>query len=658
MTDVRRELAKEAERLGVDADVSGAFVGAIPVATPAALSQEFTLVQRRLEEAAAGHRALVDVTGKLEANSGRAREIAARIAELEAELEVARAEAARCAGEVTGARENLKGLADAENALRELNELVAKANVGEATDVLTAAAAKLTEAQKKFDATEDHLRRAQALRTQDLAGVLAAELSPGEPCPVCGSTEHPHKAAVQAAEEYDVDAATSARDAAYTVKVGAERDLTDAQSALDAAKGFAAQLPSADEQAVIRTRCAELRDLATRVDALQAKSESAEKSVGSLHDAINSAKRDATAVEVDARNLIEQRTGLEESLGGVGSADQIDAALGVCAVVEGLLRRLETDVNELAGVEGRLRQADEVCGQALSTSGFADEESARACIVGVEPLRELVGLVENYDKRATEIDKLQAAVGDAPLPAVRPDVADLAARLEEAKRAADAAADAAGSARSSNEQILRAKSEMAEIGPEFEEKTIRARKASEIAMTFDRGAGGVDGQLSLEVWVQRTLFEEVCLVANEQLRSLSNHRYSLTLEQEEGGVRRRRGSGLDLYVFDSHTGKTRPVQTLSGGETFLASLALALALAEVVQRQAGGIELPCLFIDEGFGGLDLEILDLAMEVLGNIQASGRTVGIITHVETMQQQLPIGIQVHKSDRGSTLEVLAS
>ena len=658
VADLRCQLSDTAACLVVDGAVASAFVAAIPTATPASLSQEFVLLQRKLADAAENHRTLADVIGKLDACSQNSQKVAERIGELTGELQSATAESARCAGELAAARESLKGLPDAEAALRDLNDLAVKANVSQATEIVQKAATALSEAQATYDAAEKQLRRAQALRTQDLAGVLAAELSAGEPCPVCGSTEHPHKAVVAADEEYDVDAAGRARDAANTLKIGAERDLADAQGALDVAKGFEAQLPALDEQERIRSRCAELRTLALGVDDLQAQSEAADTLVIATRDAINEAERKATALEVEERNLAAQRKSLEEALAGVGSVEDIDASLDACAEISELLRRLEANVNELAGVEGRLRQADEVCARELSLSGFADEESARACGLDPATLEELDRMVEAFDARGVEIGKLHAAVGDAPLPGTRPDVADLTTRLDAARQAADAAAEAAGAARTSNDQILRAKDEMAEIGPEFEEKTNRARKASEIAFTFDRGAGGADGQLSLEVWVQRTLFEEVCLVANEQLRSLSNHRYSLTLEQEEGGVRRRRGSGLDLYVFDSHTGKTRPVQTLSGGETFLASLALALALAEVVQRQAGGIELPCLFIDEGFGGLDLEILDLAMEVLGNIQASGRTVGIITHVETMQQQLPIGIKVHKSDRGSTLEVLAS
>ena len=152
-----------------------------------------------------------------------------------------------------------------------------------------------------------------------------------------------------------------------------------------------------------------------------------------------------------------------------------------------------------------------------------------------------------------------------------------------------------------------------------------------------------------------TLFQEVCLVTNTQLRTLSNNQYSLTLEQADGGVAKSHGSGLDIYVLDSYNGTTRPVQSMSGGEQFMASLSLALALAEVVQQHAGGIELPCLFIDEGFGGLDSESLDLAINVLGEIHASGRAVVIITHVEEMINRLPIGIRVFKSENGSTLQV---
>ena len=127
----------------------------------------------------------------------------------------------------------------------------------------------------------------------------------------------------------------------------------------------------------------------------------------------------------------------------------------------------------------------------------------------------------------------------------------------------------------------------------------------------------------------------------------------MTLESQVGRERARAG-GLDLYVMDAYNGKTRPVQSLSGGETFLVSLALALSLAEVVQSLFGGIELTSLFIDEGFGTLDGDTLESAVSLLESIRSDGRSIGVITHVDQMQKTLPIGMKIHKTARGSSVE----
>lgn len=115
-------------------------------------------------------------------------------------------------------------------------------------------------------------------------------------------------------------------------------------------------------------------------------------------------------------------------------------------------------------------------------------------------------------------------------------------------------------------------------------------------------------------------------------------------------------AGLDINVFDTHTGKERSIKTLSGGETFKASMALALGLSDVVQAQNGGIQLDSVFIDEGFGTLDEESLSTAMDILMDLKSSGRTVGIISHVNELKQTITSQIRVEKTSRGSDIQVV--
>jgi exonuclease SbcC len=124
------------------------------------------------------------------------------------------------------------------------------------------------------------------------------------------------------------------------------------------------------------------------------------------------------------------------------------------------------------------------------------------------------------------------------------------------------------------------------------------------------------------------------------------------LVHDDGPAYRGARAGLGLAVLDEHTGRPRPVASLSGGETFLASLALALGLAEVVSAEAGGVRLDTLFVDEGFGSLDRRTLDTAMETLDSLRAGGRTVGLISHVEAMQEDIPAGLHVERLADGSS------
>ncbi len=168
----------------------------------------------------------------------------------------------------------------------------------------------------------------------------------------------------------------------------------------------------------------------------------------------------------------------------------------------------------------------------------------------------------------------------------------------------------------------------------------------------DLANGGAQGfkNVTFERYVLGAILDEVVYAANLRLQRMSRSRYSLERSDYTGGGRGKQG--LDLAVMDAFTGQSRPANTLSGGETFLASMALALGLADVIQSYAGGIHMDTIFIDEGFGTLDPDTLELAMETLVQLQSSGRLIGIISHVPELKSRIPAHLEVTRGDAGST------
>jgi exonuclease SbcC len=162
--------------------------------------------------------------------------------------------------------------------------------------------------------------------------------------------------------------------------------------------------------------------------------------------------------------------------------------------------------------------------------------------------------------------------------------------------------------------------------------------------------GGNPMGLTLQRFVLGALFDDVARAATSRLRIMSRGRYALQRTMER--ARANAAGGLELEVFDEYTGVSRPVATLSGGESFLASLALALGLADVVQAHSGGVFLETIFVDEGFGTLDPEALDEALKALLDLQGAGRLVGIISHVPELKERIDARLEVLPADRGST------
>ena len=191
----------------------------------------------------------------------------------------------------------------------------------------------------------------------------------------------------------------------------------------------------------------------------------------------------------------------------------------------------------------------------------------------------------------------------------------------------------------------------------IEEQQAKIKKQYEVVGTLSKAASGRGNvRVSLERFVLGNILDQVLGIASQRLYIMSKGQYRL-IRQNEEDQKRNTTAGLDLAIDDAYTGKTRPVATLSGGESFMASLALALGLSDVVQERSGGIQLDTLFIDEGFGSLDQDSLQLAINTLIDLQSTGRTIGIISHVSELKEQMAQRIEVKGSRSGSTINMVA-
>jgi exonuclease SbcC len=220
--------------------------------------------------------------------------------------------------------------------------------------------------------------------------------------------------------------------------------------------------------------------------------------------------------------------------------------------------------------------------------------------------------------------------------------------------AARTAADTARSDLATTQERLRNADRLARDLAEIAADRTRAEARWSTAQRVAEVAGGGNGlNLSFQRWVLGALLDDVLLSANRRLQVMSRGRY--LLKRAEDLEDRRRKAGLDLDVLDSHTDRPRSVRTLSGGEGFLAALSLALGVVDVVQAYAGGIRVDTLFIDEGFGSLDPEALDAALQALLDLQSTGRLVGVISHVAELRDRIPARLDVIKATGGSRVEL---
>ena len=518
-------------------------------------------------------------------------------------------------------------------------------------------AAERTVADREQEAAAAFAHAADLRRRREagMAGELAEALVPGEACSVCGATEHPAPAAhADPVSAEDVAEATEARErSAEQVRLA-----TSALAAVDAAlaaataraDGRTVEAAEAELSAAGAERDAAVAATTAAADAEHRLTERRATAEGLETEIANLSVRHAEASErlaLARQTLASAQESVAQARGAFATvAARVADAGARIAAAEALATALEERHARAEAASAALAEQQE----ALAASPFDDAAAAGAAL---RRPADQAALDERIAAHAAERTKERAILFDLELRTLPDELIDLApheAAESDARTAWTTAVDEAS----------RAGVTTAQLGSLLESAVaehVRGAAAAEEHETLQRLADTVAGRgantyrMNLETFVLAAELEEIVAAANLRLSDMSSGRYQL--QHSDARAARGAASGLGIVVFDAFTGQTRPAQSLSGGETFLGSLALALGLAEVVTARAGGIQLDTLFIDEGFGSLDGETLDVAMRTLDELRAGGRTVGVISHVEAMQEQIPAQITVRATPEGPSV-----
>ncbi|MBC7723944.1 MAG: SMC family ATPase [Burkholderiaceae bacterium] len=514
-------------------------------------------------------------------------------------------------------------------------------------------------------------RRIHTLMEQRLAGFageLAVELRDGEPCTVCGSTKHPLPAPRSATvvTDKDIDVARTAEDDARgalqtaravaadlterltTARAAAGDTVESLEASLDGARALLADAQAAESEAAVVSaeldavridlagvtgRLAEARTAHDDAATLLATLLSDRAAVVSRVEASRGEFADVTTRCIALERLNAAAHALATAMAcGLTRAESADAAR----------RNLWTQLCA-EGFAGRLEGAGLVDPEALPDASAA----ADAALLDSVTLTATVEAVRAFDSAA---DVVAATLADPEIAGALDDAVDLASSRA-ALDAARAERDRALSSRDSLEDrgtrlgvvVESAVLRLATSAALMEEHRLVRELSSAVEGNEPNGK-----RMRLETYVLAARLEEIVAAANGRLRTMTGWRY--TLEHDDSRQYQGARSGLGLVVRDEHSGRARATRSLSGGEMFLASLALALGLAEVVTNQAGGIRLDTLFIDEGFGSLDSDTLEVAMSTLDSLRSGGRTIGLISHVDAMKEQIDQKLRITVSSQG--------
>lgn len=494
-------------------------------------------------------------------------------------------------------------------------------------------------AKERAHALRDHLERA-FLNAQ--AGLLAEGLTDGTPCPVCGSTHHPRRAVLPA------EAPTQAR-------VDAARQSADeADRAAQEASASAAKAVAADREAKATLR----RDAEALLPERFTSPEGPVKLTVSLLKTALAEESEALHTAQEALDKAQKQNAADLA----AKARQEDERQKKTAQRSALEAETRASAEEAARQSASAKALEAQCAEARAALPAADREEARRALAGLE--NERCALRTGMDAAAAALAKARqdCAAAEAAVTA-------LTAQQTEADEAADLPAlesqrdalTARRTALAAQEKALTARLLPNRKAADLYRQHAAARAELERRWQWVNALASTAGgtlsskqKIRLEAYIQMNYLDAILVHANTRLMQMTAGQYEL---ERVGAENQRSQSGLDLGVIDHYNGTRRSVKTLSGGESFKASLALALGLSDEVQSAAGGIRLDTLFLDEGFGSLDDESLEQAIRVLAGLTEGDRLVGIISHVAALKERIDKQVVVKKArSGGSTVEVI--
>ncbi|MCL1121601.1 SMC family ATPase [Shewanella seohaensis] len=524
---------------------------------------------------------------------------------------------------------------------------------------------------------------------QGQAAILARELKPHEPCPVCGSSAHPHPAvshedlptdlqlqAAQDAEALALDNLNKAR-AEYrglqkqletqqqqanelATALGDKVELSleshsqtlerlmqqakQADSAAQALQQLQQQIKTLQQQESTLTQQLELereryREQEGKVERLSG--QFAEKALR-----IPEEYRTLEVLNQAIANNQQQLEQIKRQIDALRTAQQQATQQSVAAQTT-----LSAAIERCHATADLQAQAQQTLLTALDNAGFIDRDALREALLTDEQMQVLAEGIETYHRQCalnqSQLTQLTTKLSESTSPDLDALEALLTERLAQLKAAEEVWSQL-------NTRLTLLNNTQTQLAVVDQKAKSLEDEYAVVGTLADVANGNTGNKISLQRFVLSVLLDDVLLAATQRLHLMSKGRYRLL--RKEDRAKGNKASGLELEVEDAYTSKVRPVATLSGGESFMAALSMALGLSDVVQAYAGGIKLDTLFIDEGFGSLDQDSLELAIRTLMDLQSAGRMIGVISHVSEMKEQIGTRIDILKTSHGSEIKVI--